>query len=603
MADFNTQFSAPQGAGANVIAPVQRAGDTSSNPWIGFAGNMASIFAANMQENKKKEKEEQTNQILADFTREQTAISDAVAQGVPKDRAAAQARATFSKYAANYPALVEDFNKANKALFEHTELGVAKSEAQMFVDEKKQLRSDAIKAGVTIPADAPESVVNAQLTAFQETRRIEEDFKRQVARSAEKRAMTSEERAADNFEKKEIAIKTLVALGSSHLPAAQEFVKAAIAKGQRGDMAGAQQDLNIYFQNIEAGIAAAAAANPELASGWKNLFAEIKKVGLEGTEPKADAAKLEDQLKMVQTKAKLTALASPGMQPVYAVSSLLGGNVPAIFWDVNNAARDAIIGASTPGNKNVVQIVGNKDNEAAAYPLLEHNLRLLQSGSAIDPEATKLQVSTGLNSILKQVGKADSLGLGAKELTSVAKLMESPQYAYAVTNGLLDKEAAYQAGRAFQVIYEQSASKALSNKLGETFTVPGAVQNKSVGELVNIQWNGSGVSLSPNTAIEVNVDPANPTGSFYRDRLISDMKKGTQTINQLIMIGAHREGHTNYAKFWEENKHNILPTYYPDPAKLKVGQTVKGKNGKSYKYIGGNYNDIANSYMEVGSAE
>lgn len=602
MADFNTGLSAPQGAGANVVAPVNPVQTNSSNPWIGFAGNMASIFVQNMQEKKKKEKEDQVNQVLADFTREQTAISDAVAQGIPKDRAAAQARATFSKYAANYPALVDDFNKANKALFEHTELGVAKSEAQMFVDERKQLRSDAIKSGAVIPPDAPESLVNAQLTAFQETRRIEEDFKRQAARNAERRAMTSEERAQYNFETKEMATKTLVALGSAHLPAAQEFVKAAIAKGQKGDMAGAQMDLNIYFQNIEAGITAASAANPELASGWRNLFSEMKKIGLEGTDPKADAAKLEEQLKMVQTKAKLTALASPGMQPVYAVSSLLGGNVPAIFWDVNNAARDAIVSASTPGQKNVPQIVGNKDNEAAAYPLLEHNLRLLQSGSANDPEATKLQVSTGLNTILKQVGKSDSLGLGAKELTSVAKLMESPQYAYAVTNGLLDKEAAYQAGRAFQVIYEQSASKALSNKLGESFNVPGAVQDKTIGELVNIKWNGSGVSLEPNK-VDVNLDPANPTGSFYRDRLISDMKKGTQTINQLIMIGAHREGHTNYAKFWEENKHNILPTYYPDPAKLKVGQTVKGKNGKNYKYIGGNYNDITNSYMEVGSAE
>jgi hypothetical protein len=34
-----------------------------------------------------------------------------------------------------------------------------------------------------------------------------------------------------------------------------------------------------------------------------------------------------------------------------------------------------------------------------------------------------------------------------------------------------------------------------------------------------------------------------------------------------------------------------------------VGQTVTAKNGKKYKYLGGNYNDIANSYQEVSGGE
>lgn len=605
MADFNTGLQAPQGAGAQPIAAVQEHVQQFSNPWVGLATGMASVFAANLKDSQKKEKEDQQKRIIGDFTREQTALNDAISQGLPKEQAAARARANFSKYSANYPALVDEFNKSNKALFESTELGVAKGEAQRTVDEVTALRSDYQKSGGYIPLGASPQQVQSQLYAFQETRRIEEDFKRTSARAAEGRAQTSEGRSQQTFEQKELAVKALTSIGSAHLPAAQDFVMGAIAKGRTGDTAGAQQDLNIYFSNIEAGITAASAANPELASGWRNLFSDMKKVGMEGTDPKADAAKLEDQLKAMQTKAKLIAFASPQMQGLFAVNSLLGGQLPAVFWETNQAARDAVVsvaqqvaGPNTP----IPQVVGNKQNEETVYPVLENNLRLLQSGQAANPEKVKGDVSNSLNNILKQVGKADSLGLGAKELTTVAKLMESPQYAYAVTNGLLDKEAAYQAGRAFQVIYEKSASKALSNKLAEPFNVAGATTNKTIGELVNIEWNGSGVTLAP-TRVDPNLDPANPTGSFYRDRMITEMKKGSQTINQLIMIGAHREGHTNYAKFWEENKHNILPTYYPDPAKLSVGQTITAKNGKKYKYIGGNYNDIENSYMEVRSAD
>ena len=60
------------------------------------------------------------------------------------------------------------------------------------------------------------------------------------------------------------------------------------------------------------------------------------------------------------------------------------------------------------------------------------------------------------------------------------------------------------------------------------------------------------------------------------------IKEAEGALNQVIRIGAHMEGTTDYAKYWENNKHLIMPSIYPDPAKLKPGQVVDG-----YKYLGG----------------
>jgi hypothetical protein len=71
------------------------------------------------------------------------------------------------------------------------------------------------------------------------------------------------------------------------------------------------------------------------------------------------------------------------------------------------------------------------------------------------------------------------------------------------------------------------------------------------------------------------------------------METNTKVVNQLVKAGAHMEGHTNYDKYWEANKHQILPNMFPDPARLKVGQVVDG-----YKYIGGNVKSKSNWIKE-----
>lgn len=597
MADFNVNLSQPQGAGARPVAPVQPVTDTTRNAFVDLASTALGIFVKNRQEKEKQDKENLKNAIISDFVQEQTSLANAAAQGVPTAQIAARSRASFSKYSANYPTLIEEFTKANKSLFEYSELGEVKSDVQFERERDQSLKMEYQKSGGFIPQGASPLLERSILDAYQQTVRIENEFKRSAAVAAERRAQSGEERAFINFEQKENAVKTLVALGSAQLQPAQIFVSDAIAKARGGDISGATQDLNNYFSNLEGAISAAAAATPELAAGWKHMFNELKEAGLKGVDPKTSTEDVENLLKMVKAKIQLTALQTPSVQGAYAASALFGAN-PAVFQETAQASRDAVMMVTQNVDPlKVPQIVGNKENENVTYKVLDENLALLRSGKAENPTKVSEQVSIGMNNILKQVGRADSAGLTAENLKGVAKFMESPNFAYAVSKNMINQEAAFQAGRVFEVLYERSASKALSTKLDEPFIVSGARQ-LPIGELVNIQWNGAGVTLIP-TQVDPNLDPANPTGTFYRDRLIADLKPATSTINQLIKIGAHREGSTDYSKFWEENKHRILPTYYPDPAKLQVGQIVKGKDGKNYKYIGGNYNDIANSYMEV----
>jgi hypothetical protein len=64
-------------------------------------------------------------------------------------------------------------------------------------------------------------------------------------------------------------------------------------------------------------------------------------------------------------------------------------------------------------------------------------------------------------------------------------------------------------------------------------------------------------------------------------------------LNQLIRLHAHLEGTTDYAKYWEAHKHELMPSIYPDPNKLKPGTVVDG-----FKYVGGNYRDRSNWIAE-----
>lgn len=582
MAGFESDLSGPQGAGASVLHPVQ---SRFESPMVGLGLGLASIFAQNMQEQKKLDKAAADQAVINEFVTSQNALNDASNQGVDPARITSMARANFAKYAANYPHLVEEFNKSNKVLFESTDLGQDKMIEQRNQDELKTLRADFIKSGGFIPDGASPQLVNTMLTNFQQTRADTEAFQRKAARNAEARAQEGADRSRVDWDTKQSASQLLVSIGASQLPVSQQFIMETVNKAKKGDVEGAINDLNIHFANIEGAIAAASASNPELAGSWRTLFDGIKKSGMDAIEGKVSTDVLKQQLETTLTKGKLAALQDKDMLAVTVTSQLLGGQLPELFWNANNAAKNAILRlGNTNDPDKAPQVVGDKDTEKATFALVEHNMRMLSTGSAENPEVLKTQMSNVANNILHQVDKASESGIPPEKLAQTAEFLASPTYAKMVDAKMIDPRAAQGAHKVMQVYYEKNVSKAVEKKLEEPVIVSPEGKSLPLSNYVDFTWNGAGVQISKlhNTNLSLQ-ETKDINMAMY------SLKPSEKYINQLIRIGAHMEGHTNYAQYWEENKQRILPSYMPDADMLKVGQVVNG-----YRYIGGNTRNPSN---------
>lgn len=601
MADFNVSLAAPQGAGSQALQPVQNAVTPSQNVWIAPVANLAGIFLKNQEEKKKADKEASEQSIVDSFTRDQTMLNDAIAQGTPLAQVKGRAAANFSKYAAAYPHLSEKFAKQNKDLFEYTDLKDAKDEAELFKDARKAMINDAIKGGAPIYQDTPPNVVDALVRSFQTSRKIETEFQTEVARNAEKRSANTAERAESEAILKSKSVTLLSSIGDAHLDSTFLNTQAIIAKTQKsGDIQGGLAELMQSYQGIERAIASVAAQNPSLAAPYQAMFADMKKFGMESIEGGKAATASENRLKEMQNRIQLMALATPENKALYGISKVLNGQLPASFFEANKAAQSSFVRlASEFGGTSVPNVVGDKQMEKLTIDMVGSQIDAIEAGKAPDPEASKVALGNLANNVLSQIGKAPSSGLTTEQLASTANFIASPQYVKLMEYGKISKEASEGAAKIFSMMYEKDVSEAVEKKLLEPFRTTRKGEKQPYGMLVDFKFSNGGVvaeetNLWKDKGIQLDMQENEKRRMFNRE-----IGTTMTAMNRLIKAGAHLEGHTNYEKYWEENKHNILPSQYPDPNKLKVNQIVKGVNGKSYKYIGGNYNDIANSYVEV----
>lgn len=594
MADFNASLAAPQGAGSNPVSPVHSPAQSSPYmPLVSLAGEMAGLFYKNKAEQKKQDAIDRKEAAISNFTKEQTAIADALQAGyIDSSKASIKSRANFSKYAAAFPAMVEDFNSTNKSLFEHTELGSAKSDEQLLRDENKQLRTSMISAGFIIDENTSKETFESAKLAFQQSRGADYQFKRMAERAAENRSKSAEERQMADYQNKQDSIRLLSDIGDAHLTSSFNEVKELVTQAKAsGDFETAKFKLNERFIGIEKSILAVSGMHPELGKQYKAMFDQVKELGMAQLDPKANSEALDRQLKDLQNRVKLTALeSSPENKAIYGTSFVFGGVLPAAYTQANVETRNTILNLTKTFSGNTPPVVGNSNVETPTYDFIKDRVSQLEAGKLSNTEGAKQQLSTAANNILSQVSKISD----PSTLTKVASFVASPEYAKLVSYGLVDKEANTNANRVFSGIYEREVSNAVVKKSQEQVK-PGI----SYQDLASIRWNGAGVVFDKND-MGTGKKWLNRMEQQERDYYVEELnKKSAVAINQLIHIGAHMEGHTNYAKYWEENKHNILPNVFPDPAKLKVGQVVKAVNGKSYKYVGGDYNDIERSYVEV----
>lgn len=606
MADYSAQstsLQAPQGSGAEVIAPVQQKSVDDSFLASPAFGAIADIFAKGITNNAKAEALARQRAVVSGYVNEETTINSAVATGqLNAASAAARSRSNFNKYAAGNPEYIEELQKAGSALRGFTEKGQVEDE----IAAQKKIRdadiSQAQNHGFTFTPDMTKAQQDAQIKAAKTAIQSTEEFDRMVKQNTELRAQGAEGRTLADRNAKDTSIRVINTIAGDNMDAFGAMGQSLAASVKAGtiDPKDAQAQLAGQFGRIQAGLQAAASINPELAAPYRSLFNEANELYKQMLDPKSITAQLEDQLKNVQTKLKLVALQDPKFASYVTVSNLLGNN-PALQIGASAPAIAAVARLSqlSPTNTNATyapQVVGNPDIESDVLKVLKGAVNTMADPKTKNRDAMGNELGNNINQVLKQTGDYLDRGASPQTLKGVAEFFASPEYAKVVTSGTIDKQAAQAAKKTFQLSYEPAIINGVQDKMNGYLyqsssgpTDKGA-EPKTIGSTVDVKFTGSGVVFVPKN------EPTNPGERASQQDAVRQLNSSQKAINQLIHIGAHMEGSTDYSAYWEANKHVFMPQVFSKYKNLEIG-TVKVFDGKKLKFKGGD--NVKENWEEI----
>jgi hypothetical protein len=600
MADFSvnaTTLSAPTGAGSQVVSPVRVAPTESQDiPGIGMGvlTSVVDVFNKGLIQTRKEDAEKVKNAVVQSYIREETTLNDAVESGqMTPSQAAARSRANFNKYAAGHGQYIEDFQKAGSALRGFTAKGEVEKQLEV---ESKRLEADvseAQKRGFVFLPNMSPSARDAQIQASKTSIRAEAALSDMYKANAEKRAQGTYDAGVAAREEKDLGFKLVNEIAGQNLTAFQEFNKSLADSVRNGkeDPQMALVKLNERFANISGALQSAARTNPELAGPYRSMFEDMYKIGQKLIDPKENAEQLQNQLAVITTKMKLAAMNDPKVAAAVVANQLLPNNASLALSSAPEGVRAMAILSSIPvGDRSYTpQVVGNPDAEESTLKLLKGGLSDLRSGKVQNKEIAAVQASNSVNHILKQTGEMIDKGASPQQLKGVAQFFASPEYAGFVTSGQIDPQAAGTAKKTFQLLYEPAVIKGVQERMSQVLFDPKqlglaagggsgseATSNQTVGDTINIKFSGSGIVFETRAGAGMA-----PTELRSQRLALESLRSAQQAINQVIHIGAHMEGSTDYGKYWEDNKHIYMPGYY-----IKGVKEGDVRNG--YQYLGGN---------------
>jgi hypothetical protein len=317
---------------------------------------------------------------------------------------------------------------------------------------------------------------------------------------------------------------------------------------------------------------------------------------MKATNPATKGETSEAMFKEIINKSKITAITTdPDMKKLVVASSLLGQNGGAIlavkgvglasnFLASSNAPEGTL---KTP----VPTIVGNQEAEKDVTSFLSSSIKKINMGAFRENEKAQGEAVNSVNTLLTQMGDAAKTGkLDPAKMDSLAVFLADPEYGKFASQGKLNKAATEIGKAAYVKTYEQAVIQEVHSKL-ETFSKPtpgSTISVRPFNEMVDVTFTGSGIQFIPKNVTfkdKPRKDLLDSSEKFQQHSKVAELNSAAAGVNRLVHIGAHLEGHTDYAKYWEERKYDILPQVYP----ARAGVIVNG-----YKSKGGVGSDPSN---------
>lgn len=598
MADFSVQATrmpdAQNNVARDIVSPVhEQAMQTNIVPVLGTVTDM---LMKGFDASRKADMEAQRQAVVGGYARDQQLINDGIASGeIRPDRAATQSRALFGKYLAGYSVFADDLHKINNAMRSGSEMGQAEESAKAAIEAQKAREASARSNGVTLYPWMDPATKEVMLQGNEFNIRAEKDWKQKQERSAEQRAVSADERAMLDRDRKEGALQVVTDLAGSHLNTTSAFIQDMAGKVSQGKIPfeDAQVMMTQHFATIEATIQSASGLNPEIAAPYRTLFADLKALGSKAIDPKTNAETSKALFDELMYKAKLVAVTSdPALKATVVANSLMGGNAVTVLKSltpITNYIDKASRIDSSMGEGYVPPIVGNPDVEKDVLSFLKSSIQKVNEGGYKENDKAGKEATKVINNVLKQTADLQNdstVKQSPEKLADLAKFFASSEYGTFVSKGTLNKQAAQAAKQVWQSTYDPAVRQSIQQRL-DTWESSlasksgGGVQGAKLSEALDVKYDGSGISFIPKTG-KVSLEPYQQR---QQEAAVAELNSVKAGINQSIHIGAHMEGHTDYNKYWEANKHLYVPQLYPAPA----GTIVNG-----YKYKGGTFTDPSN---------
>lgn len=623
MADFNVNLASPQGAGAQALSPISRPSSAKASiaPLVDFAVGMGSLFLKNKEEQKKTDAAAKQQAVLQDYSQKFNAITEGEQSGqISPARKKALSESLTSQTLANYPEYVDDIKKITGTFREMGGISSVLDLEKAAKDEDKQRTQVMSSTGLPVSLSDSPAYKDQMWKIHQRTVSVDAMVERQRKAESHAASMSAEARSAQTYAFKNEAIQAVTNQGSDFLSAMRTKADDLItsAQGDPEKIKLAQMEWNKVRGMYDQSITALGAHDPTSAGAWKDMGKTLDAYFQDGITGKPVTEAMSNKVKMIEygTQAKL--MSTPQGAAFFTAAKMAPTSVDKIISLVGMDSLKNIMETVTKGT-GVNTLANPKLAEATREAYRGVTDIYDKSADATEKEAARTQGVNILSKSLNDLSAADIYGADPKAINQLMQQVDSRFFAEQVAAGNISPQALSNSTAVAARVYLNPLIKSVNEKFAtplsapERFTVrtdtylnPNEGQigtkpsysgsNKTVIpiDVLNISFVGGKILFEPKPNVKV-------VESDRRD-LISSMKSSGDAISQLVRITAHTKGTTDYQKTWDEEKHKFFPGVFPDPVKLRAGQTVKGKNGKSYKYLGGDYNDIEHSYMELPDA-
>ena len=596
MAEFGqkaTQLSDPQGSGTAPVAAVHEQANTISlMPMLGAVGD---IFARGLASSGKDAAEARKNAVVGEYIKNEQVYSDALTTGQWNSAQVSTAsRANYSKFLASNPEYIQELGQARGAVYGGTEVGEAQKKEDAAFALREKDKASAAGAGFTFYSGMSTEAENKTLDAYRKGVQVQEQLKMDMQASAEARAVRGETRAEGSYQMttedhvaKKNAADGVVAIASANFDAIAGMgadLQIQMSKGMPYEQALVLHKSNMSRVNVA--LLSVSAKNPELAAPWIKQFGDMDATIQAMLDPKAktadEAALLKSRYDALITTQKLAAIqTNPQILNAVVASELFKGE-PLVGLANSPVVSEFIMAnvGSNPKLKSEKQVVGTVDDKAAFKATKEALKRLPSMSGSEQLKATGEAVNL-VNGILKQTTTIAG-DISPAALTQASSFYSSSEFGKFASEGKIDKVTASNVQRVFTTKYDPAVKTAIMKVLDTQQD-----NNTTIGENVRITMQGNNVVFE-NTSLPKQATPFDyrgKTGSnVAQQENLAQLNKAADGLNQLIRMHAHLEGTTDYAKYWENNKHILMPGVFMagvQEGTKKNGYTFKGGDARN----------------------